>query len=183
MGFLDLFKKKHEPKLSSEMISIEITEQGFTINGTVVEIPCHIDTLKTLLGKPREVVYQTPRSQIPSQMLAQFPELAAKRINYTWDSLGIYCYTNANSVVNCIGVQRRVRLQVNHTPKAMFAGTITIMGEPWYQAVRQGEDMEVHRRIVVGHYSVVSEYADFSAVESTGTEADYSGIEVQLAKG
>lgn len=180
MGFFNIFKKKAAP--SPETLTVNVTPKGIEINGTAVALPCPVGELTKLLGKPREVVYQTPKSEIPPQMLAQFPELAAKRVNYAWDKLGIYCYTQANSVVNCIGVQHRVRLQVAHTPASMFAGTLTINGCEWSSVMRGGADMEVFRQITVGGCHINSEYADFSAIEGLGTADDYTGIEIELMR-
>ena len=180
MGLFDAFKKKSD--VAPESLNINITDNGIQLNGALVRLPCPVDSLTAILGRPREVVYQTPKSQINPMMLAQFPELAAKRINYTWDALGVYCYTRSDSMVNCIGVQHKVRLKVNHTPESLFCGTLTINGIPWYEAVRKGIDMEAYRQIDIGNNSVISGYSDFSRPESLGTADDYTGIEFQPKK-
>ena len=180
MGLFDAFKK--QPVIAPENLNINITDNGMQLNGALVQLPCTVDSLTAILGKPREVVYQTPKSQIDPMMLAQFPELAAKRINYTWDALGVYCYTRSDSMVNCIGVQHKVRLKVNHTPESLFCGTLTVNGTSWHEAARNGEDMEAYRRIILGEYSAVFGYADFSNPEGIGNADDYTGTEFQLKK-
>ena len=180
MGLFDIFKKKAAP--SSESLTINITPKEIEINGTAVTLPCPVEELTKLLGKPREVVYQTQKSDIPTRRLAKYPELAAKRVNYTWDKLGIYCYTLTDPVISCIGVQHRVRVQVAHTPSDMFTGKLTINGVEWSSVMRSGADMRVYRQITIGGCSINSGYADFPAVEKLGTADDYTGIEIQPAK-
>lgn len=180
MGLFGLFggNKKITP---TDMV-VNIGEKGIEINGTEIMLPCSMKQLKKLLGTPREVVYQTPKSEIDPNMLAQFPHLADKRVNYAWDELGVYCYTSSDGSVNCIGIKHIVRQPLRHDPKNMYAGMLTVLGRPWYEAARLGADMEVYRQVFVGRLSATFEYADFSHIESLGTEDDYTGIEVQLKR-
>ncbi|MBQ8171926.1 MAG: hypothetical protein IJZ95_08065 [Oscillospiraceae bacterium] len=176
MGLFDTFKK--QPIISAESLNINITDNGMQINGTFIQLPCSVELLAAILGKPREVAYQPSKSQINPML----PELSAKRINYSWDALGVYCYTRSDSMVNCIGVQHKVSIKTNLTPENPFCGTLTVNGITWHEAARKGEDTEAYRRIVLGEYSAVFVYADFSNPEGIGNADDYTGTEFQLKK-
>ena len=165
---------------AEQVLTVDFTEQGMNINGETIGIPVEMDVLTELLGEPRATEYQTDLEDIPDYMLEEFPEMALKRINYTWDELGIYCYTTEGQPVNCIGVMVNKNLDVEHYPEKMFDGEMTICGEPWYEVMRNGTDLELFRTVTLGDYMLLSEHTDIYAIEASHSAADYVGIEFQL---
>lgn len=81
-------------------------------------------------------------------------------VNYTWDDLGIYCYTRNGKVISSFGFMFRNTLELKHSPKKMFSGVLTINGQPWQEAIMQGVDSEFFRELVLGGYTVIAEYTD-----------------------
>ena len=187
MGFFSrLFGKKKSAVLSnSKAITIDIREDGLEINGRKLDVPTHIKALSDILGKPRKVPCKTSAEDKEVYAKLHPGEILVQRINYTWDELGLMCYTNNGSVVNCFGIEFNPPEGYNSasTPKKMFGGTVFISGKPWLGVMMAGKDLEVFRKIVLGNYSVVAEYTDFEQDDSTRDESSFTGIEIQLNDG
>ena len=167
MSFFDIFKKKVVVSDPSQ-IKINLSENGITINGASVSIPSHIDKLTKLLGKPRRVV--CPKG-----------DDGVQRINYAWDELGLYCYTEGGLSVHCIGIHmNKGDFSTDFFPTQFFKGTVTINGAHWFNAMSKAVNLEVFKKLTLGKYSAVSEFVDFEADDATRTEKDYTGIEIQL---
>ena len=83
MGFFDLFRRK--PHIDTQRLVVNLTENGLDVNGVHIILPCNIDALKHIFGHARETVHP-----------AMFGR--EKTYNYTWDKLGIYCYSSINRV-------------------------------------------------------------------------------------
>lgn len=177
------FRKKvnNAASLSGEQCNIDLSENGITINGVKLDVLVHIEAAETLLGEPRVVKLKTS-SGCRKFLEGRYGEgMVTNRVNYTWDDLGIYCYTMNGKVISCFGFifRRAPELHLEYTPAKMFSGTLTIGGEPWEQAVRRGEDCEFLRELRLGSYLVTAEYADpFSG--STPDEFGYNCVEIQL---
>lgn len=166
MGLGEFFRNLFggsKPKVKSEELSIDLTEDGMTINGRRIDIPCHLDMLKELLGKP----VKTGKKH---------------HGNYKWDELGLRCYTNSgNNVVTCIGVKTNEgECDTKHDPTGMFKGVLTINGEPWEEFMSHGVDEEVARQQDFGVYSLFSEYADFEVADTNGCKGAYVGVEISI---
>ncbi len=166
MGFFDFFRNLFsgsKPKISSQDLKIDLTENGMTINGRNIDIPCHLDILKELLGKPTKTGKK-------------------HHGNYKWDELGLRCYTNSqSSVVNCIGIKTSAgECDTKHDPECMFKGVLTINGEPWEEFMSHGVDEEVARQRDFGIYSLFSEYTDFEKGDSDGCKGAYVGVEISI---
>lgn len=186
MGFLSsLFGKKgSEIGESSHEFKIEIGENGFSINGTQLDVPIHITALSDILGKPRRTGFKTDAEDREIYEKLHPGEVFVQRVNYTWDDLGLMCYTNNGSVVNCFGIcLNKSDYNVASNPKKMFGGTVLINGKPWLDAVLAGKDLEVMRQLVVGDYSLTAEYTDFDQDDSKRDEKSFTGIEIQLNSG
>ena len=184
MGFFSkLFGKKKSAVLgNSKTITIDIREDGVMINGKKMDIPIHIRALSDILGKPRKTAFKTSKEDKEVYAKMHPGEILVQRINYTWDELGLMCYTNNGSVVNCFGIEFNPPEGYNAAshPKSMFGGTVLINGKPWLGEVMAGKDLEVFRKIIVGNYSLVAEYTDFEQDDSTRDESGFTGIEIQL---
>ena len=166
MGLGDFFRNLFggsKPKVKSEELSIDLTEDGMTINGRRIDIPCHLDILKDMLGKPIKTGKKAHG-------------------NYKWDTLGLRCYTNSgNNVVTCIGVKTKAgECDTKHDPTGMFKGVLTINGEPWEEFMSHGVDEEVARQQDFGVYSLFSEYADFEVADTNGCKGAYVGVEISI---
>ena len=186
MGFFSklfgkLFGKKSAVSGNSGAITIDIREDGLVINGKKMDIPIHITALSEILGKPRKTAFKTSEEDKEVYAKMHPGEILVQRINYTWDELGLMCYTNNGSVANCFGIEfNSPDYKVESHPKSMFKGTVLISGRPWFGVMMAGQDLEVFRKIILGSYSVVAEYTDFDQDDSTRDESSFTGIEIQL---
>ncbi len=166
MGFFGFFKNLSDgkPKIKPEDLIIDITDTKLTINGKSVDIPCHLSVLEDMLGKPRKFVGKN------------------SHINFTWDGLGLYCYTLGNNVVYCIAVKvNKSDFTTKYDPKDAFKGRLTIFGEQWEEFMYAGEDMDgIFRQRVTNGLSIVSEYRDFEVLDKNDPHGAYSGIEIEL---
>lgn len=177
------FRKKvnNTASLSGEQCNIDLSENGITINGVKLDVLVHIEAAEKLLGEPRGKKFRTS-SDSREFLEGRYGEgMVTNRVNYTWDDLGIYCYTMNGKVVSCFGFMFRSspEMDLKYAPAKMFSGTLTIGGEPWEQAVRRGEDCEFLRELRLGSYLVTAEYTDpFSG--STPDESGYNCVEIQL---
>ena len=183
MGFFgSLFGKKTEKAsgFSSKNYTIDICDNYFVINGNKLDLPIHIDALAAVLGKPRSVSFKTDEKD--RQFLEELhSEPVTKRVNYTWDALGLKCYTLNGKVVNTFGICTQP--QTNNAPsnpKGLFEGRITINGQPWLPVVMAGKDCEVMREVYLGSYLISAEYTDFEQDDVTRDETSFTGLEIQL---
>ena len=166
MGFFDFFKNLFggaKPTIDTSTLTIDVAKNVMSVNGTAVEIPCHIDGMSKLFGKPRKFVGAN-----------------GGNVNYTWDDIGIYCYTRGNGVVHCIGVKvNKGDMELKYDPKTLFKGTLTINGMPWEQVMFEGENMDgFFRKREFDGLSLVSEFVDFEKADSEGCNGAYSGVEI-----
>lgn len=164
MGFFGKLFVGKKPKINAEELVLDITEDKLFVNGKAVDIPCHLSVLTNIFGKTRKFV-------------GKYRE----NINFIWDNLGVYCYTKGNSVVYCFSVKvNRGDIKIDFDPKTLFAGTLSIGGEPWEEFMSGGEDMEVARQRDFCGYSLFSEYTDMDNGDKNGCHGAYSGVEIQL---
>lgn len=186
MGLFDFFKKNAVEPAS---VKIELDDDRIVINGKTVDVPSHIDALTAVLGKPRAVVYPSDPAKDLKDWGGTLPKsleqsLTSKRVNYSWDKLGVYCYTKNGSVVFCVGIRlNKGDICPKHFPSGFFKGEIMIKGMPWIRALEtlpDTADMEFFKQLELGSYSVNIEYVDFTAKASARTEKDYTTIEIQL---
>ena len=164
MGFFDTLFGGKKPKINAQELVLDITEGKLIVNGKAVDIPCHLSVLTNIFGKPRK-----------------FGGKKHGNVKFTWDNLGIYCYTKGNSVVYCFGVKVNCGgISTDLDPKTTFKGTLKIGGEPWEEFMAGGEDFEVARQRDFCGYSLFSEYADMDNGDKNGFHGAYSGVEIQL---
>ena len=166
MGLGDFFRGLFggsKPKITPEELNIDLTQDGITINGKRIDVPCHIDVLIGIFGKPSKT---------------------GKKFNgnYKWDELGLRCYTDSdNKVVKCVGIKTNAgEGDTKHDPTGMYKGVLTIEGEQWEEFMNQGEDVGVARQRDFGVYSLFSEYADFENGDANGCKGAYVGVEISI---
>lgn len=183
MGFFqNLFGKKTEKAsgFSSQNFSIDICDDCFVINGAKLDLPIHIDALTAVLGKPRSVSFKT-KAEDREFLEELHSEPVTNRVNYTWDSLGLMCYTYNGKVVNTFGICTQP--QTNNSPsnpKGLYEGKLTMNGQPWLSVVMAGRDCEVMREVYMGNYLISAEYTDFEQDDTTRDETSFTGLEIQL---
>lgn len=187
--FGKLFNKKTgtpatEISERSKSMTIDIRNDGFTINGEKLEIPMHIDTLIKILGEPRGVKHKT-NAEDREFLEEMHNEPVTKRINYTWDDLGLKCYTLNGKVVNTFGISLNPNdIYIECDPKTLFGGTVTIMGDDWFEAVMMGEDKEFIRNLAIGDFMLVTaEYTDPFVDDSQRDKSSFTCIEISLYEG
>lgn len=183
MGFFDRFKKsKSKPEtveaFNSEKTTVDFTENGVFINGNRIEIPMHIDALTRIFGRARTSSHKADAGD-KAFMNMVYHEQVTKRVNYTWDDLGIIAYTRTGKVVSSFAVQFTEE-NYPQSPKNVFKGTVAINGKPWFPEIMNGEDCEVMRRYYFDTYVICAEYADFDEDDSARTEKSFTSLELDL---
>lgn len=174
------FGKKDTHEEGSFGYTIDIRGDCFVINGQKLEVPIHISALESVLGKPRAEKFKTDAEE--RQVLeAMRGEPVTKRVNYTWDELGLVCFTHNGKVADTFGIQTQKQTNsARSNAKSQYKGTITINGQPWLPVIMAGKGCEVMRQAYVGDYLITAEYTDFDQDDSTRTEASFTGLEIQL---
>lgn len=175
MGFFDFFKKK--PALDTSRLVINITENGLDVNGTSIALPCNIDALKYLFGSARKTVHSPVFGD-------------EKNYNYTWDRLGLYCYSHGGVIVHNISVRINGNPDLSYSPASLFGGICTINGENWFDVMKNGETewledeglrVPVFKRVRLGSYSVISEFTNEDLSDGTAEKyVDLKNIEVDV---
>lgn len=184
MGFFDKLFGKNKPETGarSSEFTIDIRENCFIINGKRMEVPIHIDALSEVLGKPRKTAFKTKDEDREIYAKLHPGEELTQRVNYTWDDLGLMCYTGNKTVVNCFGIcLNETDYNVASNPKQLYGGKLLICGKPWLETVKKGEDCDVMRQLIVGTYLITAEYTDFDQDDDTRDESSFTGIEIQLS--
>lgn len=185
MGFADHIKKlfggNKTPHQTVTVDSINITGCGLFINGAPVDMPTHISALEKLLGKPRAIQFQTSESSREYLEQVHGKGMIVNRVNYAWDDLGIYCYTNNGTVLSAFGIRlSKQGDEYKHYPHSTFKGTVTIEGKPWFGVMNSAEDREVFRRLELDCYSIIAEYTDPFDEPESRTEKSFTTIEINL---
>lgn len=174
MGFFDLFKKK--PALNTSRLVINLTENGLDVNGTRIALPCNIDALNYLFGSSRKTVH-------PQVFTNE------KNYNYTWDKIGIYCYSKGGTIVHNISVRINGEPNLSYSPSSLFNGIYTINGENWFDVMKNGETewledegikIPIFKRVELGNYAAISEFTNEDLSDGTAkTPEDLMNIEVE----
>ncbi len=175
MGFFDLFRKK--PTLDTSRLVINITENGIDINEAHIALPCGIDSLKYLFGSARQTVHSPTFT----------PE---KNYNYTWDKIGLYCYSKGGSIVHNISVRMNGEADLSYSPSSLFGGIVTINGENWFDVMKNAETewledegfrVPVFKRTSLGKYSVISEFTNEDTSDGNAeSSSDLKNIEIEI---
>lgn len=175
MSFFDLFRKK--PALDTSRLVINLTENELDVNGKKIKLPCNIDTLKYLFGTPRKTVHPPVFDN-------------EKNYNYTWDKIGIYCYSKGGTIVHNISVRINGEPNLSYSPSSLFEGFYTINGENWFDVMKNAETewledegfkVPVFKRAVLGSYSVISEFTNEDISDGTANcPEDLMNIEVEI---
>lgn len=186
MGFFDFFKKLFKKEEISapaiELRTIDVTERGLLINGEqLLDLPVHIDIAKKVLGSPRGVEFKTDKESREFLEQMNGKGTVTKRVNYTWDALGLYCYTDNGTVINSFGIRLSMQAdEYKYTPKCCTPAVVTVGGKPWFELLHNAEDMEFFRRCKFGPYSIVSEYIDPFEDHSSRNESSYADLEISV---
>lgn len=181
MGFFSRLFGRKKAGTGSEGFMIDIRENGVVINGHQLDVPTHIDALFGVLGTPRKTVFKISDRDKEIYEKLHPGETLVQRVNYTWDGLGLMCYTNNGSVVNCFSIRlNKTNNNAASNPKCLFGGTVFINGKPWLSSVLAGEDKEVMRHVTLGGYLITAEYTDFDQDDSVRDEKSFTSLEIQL---
>ncbi len=178
MGFWDkLFGGNKQPDVEIE--SINFTENGVEINGTLVDIPTHLSALANLLGKPRAIGFETDNEIREFLEKSEGAGMVTKRVNYAWDELGLLAYTHNGSVVNCFSIQLKPSTSKN-APRGVFGGVATINGEDWFSVMKSGKDGMFLAEYRLGNYKIISEKSDFHKNLADCGREDFNCVDIQL---
>ncbi|MCH5204560.1 MAG: hypothetical protein J1F03_07410 [Oscillospiraceae bacterium] len=161
MGFFDIFRKKKGAAVGANSEKIELFEGRFAINGKAVEFSPNIDVLIKMFGQPRRIDAKDPN-----------------RVNFAWDSLGLYCYTNGGSIVTCVGVRlHKGENSYAHFPTELYKGVVTINKKPWFSLMgdtKRVGDTGLFKVVNLGGYSVTFSYDDELRFENDCNEIEIS---------
>ena len=172
---------KSTPPVNDTTFTIDITANGVKINGKKkFSLPVDMKKLSKIFRNPRAVGFETKREDKEFLEAMHGKNTVTNRVNYAWDNLGVYAYTQNGKTASCFGI--RVGENVNmypHMPKVPCRGIVTVNGAPWLPALKRGEDTMVFLRIQVGAYGVIAEYTDDDIDPQQRTEKDFTEIEIQ----
>ncbi len=143
MLFSKLFGKRDQTPQYDGSPFLDFNSQGVSISGNQVGFPVRLEVLEGILGRAEKF------------------ELKAG-INYCWSNLGIFCYTKDGVSVYAFGATIVPKSKsVSFIPDKPYEGRITVCGKPWEKMLRSGEKTEVFYRLMLGRYSIVSEFIDW----------------------
>lgn len=178
MGFWsNLFGGNKQPDVEIE--SINFTENGVEINGTLVDIPTHLSALAKLLGKPRAIGFETDDEIREFLEKSEGAGMVTKRVNYAWDNLGLLAYTHNGTVVNCFSVQMKPSTSKN-APRGVFGTNLRINGEDWFSVMKSGKDGMFLAEYRLGNYKIISEKSDFQKNLADCSREDFNCVDIQL---
>lgn len=162
MGFLSKLFGKDDPaevdfEYQGERLSLDYSPSGMVLGGRCISLPADISEFTSILGKARRV---------KTKMGA----------NYTWDKLGVYCYTRDGKKVHTFGVFfRQGEIELETLPKNLYDGEFTINGQDWVAQLAKGENADVLISLRLGAYTATGEFACF------GDPSSYSVVELGLS--
>lgn len=124
-------------------LSLDFSNKGVSIDSSSVGLPADISVFVSKLGKPRKIKVKTG-------------------VNYSWDELGLYCFTYDGQTVNTFGVLIRNGDRIPDTnPRYPFDGELTIDGKSWQTEIEKGERSELFTRTETENYIITAGYTEF----------------------
>ena len=158
----------------SKGITIDIRDDRFMINGKEFDIPSHIDLFKAVFGEPRVTECETTDAM--REFLEEISgEPVTNRANYTWDELGLECYTYDGKTVNsfCVYLSPS-KYESDAAPRMMFGGTLTINEQHWLPVIKRGKK----EKAIIGKYSVIADPIDYNQRISKANETSFKRINI-----
>lgn len=164
-------------------VSIDISENGLTLNGAAITLPCNISVISDILGKPVRTSFGKIESDLfDEEAPEQLNSETADRACYTWNELGIHCHSDDGVTVNTVSLRMRNSRLMKHPDyyaSSMFSGTFTINGEQWLKQLKNGDTGLDCTELILGEYSVYAAHADYRP-HPFNKAAKYSVIELSL---
>lgn len=190
MGFFgNLFKKETaetrnvrpvEISERSKSITIDIRDDCFMIDDKRFDIPADIDAFKNVFGEPRVTEFET------TDAMREFLEESSgkpmtNRANYTWDELGLECYTYDGKTVNsfCIYLNTSEH-ESDAAPHMMFGGKLTINGQHWLLIIKSGKIRGFYPHAYVGKYSLTAGLIDSNQKVSKTNETSFTSVNIAV---
>ena len=158
----------------SKGIAIDIRDDRLMINGREFDIPSHIDAFKAVFGEPRVTECETTDAM--REFLEEISgEPVTNRANYTWDELGLECYTYDGKTVNsfCVYLSPS-KYESDAAPRMMFGGTLTINEQHWLPVIKRGKK----EKAIIGKYSVIADPIDYNQRISKANETSFKRINI-----
>lgn len=166
-------------------VNINFGKDGIEIHGKKIQLPCHIGTLKKLFGEPRVSRYtfmEYGEDDMTDEEVDMLNADCADNTVYIWDDLGIFCYAYDVENAETISIYLRdskLEERADIYPQQNFSGRLTILDEPWVNALEAGEEFEDSKSIFLGDYSVYGFYADMEQ-HLFEKETRYFMVEISL---
>ncbi|MDE7399941.1 MAG: hypothetical protein K2N06_10490 [Oscillospiraceae bacterium] len=164
----------------SKGITIDIHNDCFMINSIEFDIPTHIDAFKAVFGEPRVTEFETTGA-----MREYLEESSGKpvtnRTNYTWDELGMECYTYDGKTVNSFCMYLNAsEYESDAAHHMMFGGKLTINEQHWLPVIKRGKEAcgGTSQKAIVGKYSVIAGLIDYNQRISKTNETSFESINI-----
>ncbi len=168
MSFADFFKSIFggtKCQFQPDELDINVTDDAIIINGNKLLLPCMLDGIAKLFGKPRAT---EPRTNVI----------------YTWDELGIICYARTGSkMVHCLSIRTQPWVEYfDFDPHSPYVGKIRINGdEDWEKVMSHGNNTGSARRIENDNYVMNARYRDRNGgSDDDGCVGAYEGVEISM---
>lgn len=198
MGFFDLFKKnepvidEHDPAddydtTPSKDITIDVDEEYITINGKRLSLPINMNELVELFGKPEKQTFgKVYLDVLDDEDNEYLNAIAGQRINYVWNDLGLYAYTNDRVYVKTLMLVIRPyedRETPEIYPKNMFGGTFTINGGSWFEPlkpIKTKYSNSAEKSLKLGRHLIYANFTSRDFKDKKRTERHYSNFQISL---
>lgn len=166
----------------SKGITVDVRDDRLMINGREFDIPMHIDAFKDVFGEPRVTECETTDAM--REFLEESSgELVTNRANYTWDELGLECYTYDGKTVNsfCVYLSPS-KYESDAAPRMMFGGKFTINEQHWLPIIKRGKKVcgGTSQNAIIGKYSVIAGLIDYNQRISKTNETSYNSINIAV---
>ena len=199
MGLFDIFKKKDQPAepahdpaddfdtTPSKDITIDVDEEHITINGKKLALPINMNELVELFGKPEKQTFgKVYVDVLDDDDNAFLNAMVGQRINYVWNDLGLYAYTDDRVNVNTLMLV--IRPYEDHEmpeifPKNMFGGTFTINGGSWFpplKPIKTEYSNSAEKKMRLGRHLIYANFTSRDFKDKNRTERHYSGFQITL---
>ncbi len=198
MGFFDLFRKKEyveerpDPAMQydtapSKDITIDVDEENVTINGKQLSMPVNINELVELFGTPEKQTFgKVYVDVLDDEDNAFLNSMVGQRINYVWNDLGLYAYTDDRVNVNTLMLV--IRPYEDHEmpeiyPKNMFGGTFTIKGGSWFEPlkpIKTEYSNSAEKKMELGRHLIYANFTERDFKDKNRTERHYSYFQITL---
>lgn len=161
-------------------MELDIRDDMIVINGTEIGAALSIEELKAALGEPRALQTEPDKNYREYMEKRRGKDYFETSRTLVWDDAGIYSHTVDGKTLASFGlVFNNSKKTAVHTPKSNFSGKLTINGEGWLSAVKNGKDMfGNYCKLQIKSFVLFAEYSTKEKTLSEREESDFTLIEM-----